>query len=156
MLAMAVPVGAAIAQGTPRTLSLRADNDAFDFWMLPWNRPDDEYSSGVQITYDGGDAPRWARSFLRGDSACTVHSVSCRTARTEIGQDIYTRDATLSDTAVIDRSRPSAGWLYLAQSARALHEDRSDELTLTVGVTGPPSLARFTHTRRIATGRSSR
>jgi lipid A 3-O-deacylase len=154
MLAMAAPHGAAIAQSAPgplhvpHTLSLRTDNDAFDFWMLPWNRPDDEYTSGVHITYEGGDAPWWARSFLRGDGACTSLSRSCRSARAELGQDIYTRDATISDTMVIDRSRPSAGWLYLSQSARSLRENRSDELTLTLGVTGPPSLARFT--QRIA------
>jgi lipid A 3-O-deacylase len=151
-LAMAAPHGAAIAQSAPapipHTLSLRTDNDAFDFWMLPWNRPDDEYTSGVHITYDGGDAPWWARAFLRGDSACTTRSLTCRSARAELGQDIYTRDATISDTAVIDRSRPSAGWLYLSQSARSLRENRSDDLTLTLGVTGPPSLARFT--QRIA------
>jgi len=151
-LAMAAPHGAAIAQSAPapipHTLSLRTDNDAFDFWMLPWNRPDDEYTSGVHITYDGGDAPWWARAFLRGDSACTTRSRTCRSARAELGQDIYTRDATISDTAVIDRSRPSAGWLYLSQSARSLRANRSDDLTLTLGVTGPPSLARFT--QRIA------
>ena len=146
LLAMAVPLGAAIAQSAPlpHTLSLRTDNDAFDYWMLPWNRPDDEYTSGVHITYGGGDAPWWSRSFLSGDSACTTHSRACRSASAELGQDIYTRDATLSDPPVVDRSRPSAGWLYLSQSARSLHEDRAGELTLTLGVTGPPSLARFT------------
>jgi lipid A 3-O-deacylase len=146
MLAMAVPHRAAIAQSAPlvHTLSLRVDNDAFDFWMLPWNRPDDEYTSGVHITYDGGDAPWWARRFLGGDDGCPPHSQNCRTGRAELGQDIYTRDATLSDPRVIERSRPSAGWLYLAQTARALKERRSDELTLTLGVTGPPSLAQFT------------
>lgn len=146
LLAMAAPVGAAIAQSAPapHTLSLRTDNDAFDFWMLPWNRPDDEYTSGVHITYEGGDAPWWSRSVLAGDSACTTQSRACRSARLELGQDIYTRDATLSDPRVIDRSRPSAGWLYLSQSARSLREDRDGELTFTVGVTGPPSLAQFT------------
>jgi hypothetical protein len=130
------------------TLSLRTDNDAFDFWMLPWNRPDDEYTSGVHITYDGGDAPWWARAFLSGDGACTARSRSCRSARAELGQDIYTRDATLRDTSVVDHARPSAGWLYLSQSARSLRDDRSDEVTFTLGVTGPPSLARLT--QRIA------
>jgi hypothetical protein len=148
MLVLAAPHRPAFAQSVPHTLSLRTDNDAFDFWMLPWNRPDDEYTSGVHITYDGGDAPWWARSFLRGDAACTTRSRSCRSARAELGQDIYTRDATSSDTSVVDHSRPSAGWLYLAQSARSSREDRSDEVTLTLGVTGPPSLARFT--QRIA------
>ena len=147
---MAVPHRTAIAQSgpLPYSLSLRIDNDAFDFWMLPWNRPDDEYTSGVHITYDGGDAPWWARRFLGGDHGCPSHSQNCRSARAELGQDIYTRDATLTDPLVIDRSRPSAGWLYLAQTARALKTRSSDELTLTLGVTGPPSLAQYT--QRIA------
>jgi lipid A 3-O-deacylase len=146
IVAMAVPIGAAIAQSTPspRTISLRTDNDAFDFWMLPWNRPDDEYTSGVHITYDGGDAPWWSRSFLAGESACNVQSHSCRSTRAELGQDIYTRDATLSDSRVIEQSRPSAGWLYLSQSAQSLRDSRAGELTVTLGVTGPPSLAQFT------------
>jgi lipid A 3-O-deacylase len=150
LFAMAVPHRTAIAQSVPmpHSLSLRVDNDAFDFWMLPWNRPDDEYTSGVHITYDGGDAPWWSRHFLGGDRGCPPHSQDCRSARAELGQDIYTRDATLSDPRVIGRSRPSAGWLYLAQTARALKDQRSDELTLTLGVTGPPSLAQYT--QRIA------
>jgi lipid A 3-O-deacylase len=149
-LMMAAPYGAAIAQSVPvpHTLTLRVDNDAFDFWMLPWNRPDDEYTSGVHITYDGGDAPWWARSFLRGDDACTARTRACRSARAELGQDIYTRDATLSDTSVVAHARPSAGWLYLSQAARSLRDDRSDEVTLTFGVTGTPSLARLS--QRIA------
>jgi hypothetical protein len=43
-------------------------------------------------------------------------------------------------------SRPNAGWLYVSQTARSLRPARSDELTLTVGVTGRPSLGKFTQT----------
>lgn len=145
VLAMAAPRNAAIAQSVslPHTLSLRIDNDAFDFWMMPWNRPDDEYTSGVHITYDGGDAPWWARSFLHGDSGCVPRAQACRSARAELGQDIYTRDTELNDPRVIQNARPSAGWLYLAQSARSLRDARSDDVTLTFGVTGPPSLAQL-------------
>ena len=100
MLSMAAPHGAAFAQSMPHTLSLRTDNDAFDFWMLPWNRPDDEYTSGVHITYDGGDAPWWARSFLRRDGACTTGSHSCRSARAELGQDIDDFYLQSSETSI--------------------------------------------------------
>ena len=142
-LTMAAPLGAAVAQSAPRTLSVRADNDAFDFWMYPWNRPDFEYTSGVHITYDGGDAPRWSRPFLRGVGTCVDRASSCRVGRLELGQDIYTNDASL-DAAHKAAARPNAGWLYLAQSARSLRVARSDEVTLTLGVTGHPSLGEFT------------
>jgi hypothetical protein len=143
ILAMAAPLGAAIAQ-SPHTVSLRIDNDAFDFWMMPWNRPDEEYTSGVHITYDGGRAPWWSGSFLGRAPACTMRVRECRTARAELGQDIYTPAVSADDPRAAAGSRANAGWLYLSQTARALRDRRSDELTLTLGVTGPPSLARFT------------
>jgi lipid A 3-O-deacylase len=126
-----------------RTFSLRADNDAFDFWMAPWNRPDDEYTSGVHVSYDGGDAPWWSRRVLGNLLPCTVQSTACRTSRFEIGQDIYTPFVPASGPAPATQ-RPDAGWLYMSQSAQSLATDRSDALTLTFGVTGPPSLAQLT------------
>jgi len=139
---MAASHRAAIAQ-SPSSLTLRVDNDAFDFWMLPWKRPDDEYSSGVHITYDGGDAPWWSRRFITG-AECTARSTSCRTARLEIGQDMYTPARSADDPIAPTGSRANAGWLYLSQGARSLRESRSDELTIALGVTGPPSLGEFT------------
>ncbi|HEV8217417.1 MAG TPA: lipid A deacylase LpxR family protein, partial [Gemmatimonadaceae bacterium] len=143
VVVMAVPLGAAIAQGS-RAFTVRADNDAFDFWMLPWNRPDEEYTSGVHLTYEGGDAPRWARRFLRGHPTCVDGVGSCRTGRLEIGQDIYTPSVSLDDPHAAPGARPNAGWLYLTQAARIVSPTRFDELAVTVGVTGPPSLGRFT------------
>ena len=144
----AVPsVGTAVAQApaaSPRTFSLRVDNDAFDFWMLPWNRPDEDYTSGVHLDYDGGDAPRWAHALMPGRPACAVGAERCRTARLELGQDIYTPSVDPNDPHASSTARPDAGWLYLAQTARALSANRSDQVSLTLGVTGPPSLARFT------------
>jgi lipid A 3-O-deacylase len=142
-LMTAVPLGTAVAQG-PRTFTVRADNDAFDFWMLPWNRPDEEYTSGVHLTYEGGDAPRWARSALRGFAACGSTSAACRSSRLELGQDIYTPAVSPDDPHAGIGARPNAGWLYLTQGARILSPSRFDELAVTLGVTGPPSLGRFT------------
>jgi hypothetical protein len=146
--AVAATTRAVEAQST-RTYSIRTDNDAFDFWMAPWNRPDDEYTSGVHISYDGGDAPWWGRRFLSQLQACaaSLQSGSCRMSRFEIGQDIYTPYVSPTGTASTS-ARPNAGWLYLSQSAERLSTDRSDALTLALGVTGPPSLARLT--QRIA------
>ena len=144
-LLVAAPASVAVAQ-TPRTITLRIDNDAFDFWMLPWNRPDEEYSSGVHITYDGGDAPWWSRRFLRQSQPCTTSSRECRMGRAEIGQDLYTPATSKNNPVPAPGSRPNAGWLYVSQTARSLRASRSDELTLTFGVTGRPSLGKFTQT----------
>lgn len=140
---MAVPFGTAIAQG-PGRFTIRADNDAFDFWMLPWNRPDEEYTSGVHLTYEGGDAPRWARKALRGYSPCSSTSAVCRSSRWELGQDIYTPSVSPDDPRAAPGARPNAGWLYLTEAARILSPSRFDELAMSLGVTGPPSLGRFT------------
>jgi hypothetical protein len=142
VVVMAVLHRTAIAQG-PSSLTLRVDNDAFDFWMLPWNRPDEEYSSGVHITYEGGDAPWWARRFI-GGAACTTRLAACRSQRLEIGQDMYTPARSADSPVAAPGSRRNAGWLYLSQGARELRPSRSDELTITLGVTGPPSLAELT------------
>jgi lipid A 3-O-deacylase len=141
ILSMAALHRAAIAQ-SPSSITVRVDNDAFDFWMAPWNRPDDEYSSGVHITYDGGDAPWWARHFM-GGAQCTIRSTSCRANRFAIGQDMYTPARSAENPVAAQGSRRNAGWLYLSQGARSLREDRLDELTITLGVTGPPSLGEF-------------
>lgn len=140
---MAVPLGTAIAQ-TPRTFSVRADNDAFDFWMLPWNRPDEEYTSGVHLSYEGGDAPRWARPALRGYATCSSTSATCRSSRWELGQDIYTPSVSPDDPHAAPGARPNAGWLYLTEAARILSQSSFDELAITLGVTGPPSLGHLT------------
>jgi hypothetical protein len=150
-LVMAAPFGAAISQSVqspraPYALTLRIDNDAFDYWRMPWNRPDDEYSSGVHIDYDGGDAPVWARALARNAVACTDGALACRTQRLELGQDIYTPATSAEAPQPAPGSRPNAGWLYLAQTARVLSAARSDEATITVGVTGNPSLARYMQT----------
>jgi hypothetical protein len=142
VLLTAVPLGTAVAQ-SPRTFTVRADNDAFDFWMLPWNRPDEEYTSGVHLTYEGGDAPRWAHPALSAYAPCTSALTKCRSSRWELGQDIYTPSVSPDDPHASFGARPNAGWLYLTEGARLLSPSSFDELAITLGVTGPPSLARL-------------
>jgi hypothetical protein len=112
--------------------------------MLPWNRPDAEYTSGVHITLDGGDAPRWARQQLAGSTPCVTGARACRMGRMEIGQDIYTPSVDSRTSRAAPGARPNGGWLYVAQTARALASDRATDVTFSVGVTGPPSLAHLT------------
>jgi hypothetical protein len=129
---------------TPHTVTLQLDNDAFNFWTMPWNRPDGEYTSGVHITYDGSRAPRWSKRFWPSQPPCARGAHECGTATVEIGQDIYTPLLSHTDPQPPDGARPNAGWLYVRQGALLLRDDRSDELSVTLGVTGAPSLARFT------------
>jgi hypothetical protein len=111
--------------------------------MAPYNRPDQEYTSGVHVTVDGGDAPWWARRYLSA-LPCTTKTLQCRTSSVEIGQDIYSPATSVNDPVPAPGSRLNAGWLYVDQAARLLRTDRADALTITAGVTGPPSLARET------------
>ncbi len=138
-LLLGAPLQAARSQST-RTLSVRVDNDAFDWWRQPYNRPDEEYTSGVRLGLEGGDAPWWAPGIMRGRPACVVSVRSCRSQRLELGQDIYTPSTSLDDPHASPTSRPNAGWLYVTQTARSLAESHSDELGITLGVTGPPAL----------------
>jgi lipid A 3-O-deacylase len=99
---------------------MRLDNDAFNFWTPPWNRPDEEYTSGVHIGYEHD-----GRTFV-------------------LGQDIYTPGVSRMQPEAETGARPNAGWLFVRDTRRRWDDARLDELALTFGVTGPPSLARFT------------
>ena len=39
---------------SPWSLRVQSDNDAFDFWQQPEQRPDAEYSNGVRISFSAG------------------------------------------------------------------------------------------------------
>jgi len=138
-------MAAGVAQ-SPRTITARADNDAFDFWRQPGDRPDEEYTSGVRLVIDGGAAPKWARLLGVRFSACVTGSRECASATREFGQDIYSPRRTGDDPVAPSGSRPNAGWLFGSETARILRERRSDEYTITLGVTGQPSLAQQTQT----------
>ncbi len=125
-------------------MSVRADNDAFDFWLPAYDRPDEEYTSGVRgsLVY-AGLAP-WERWFHRGVTTCAVGADRCATHSYSFGQDIYTGALVFNDTTKIPGTRPNAGWLYVQESSRVMDRNRLDESSVTIGVTGPPALAEGT------------
>jgi lipid A 3-O-deacylase len=126
----------------PTTWAFRADNDFFNFWQAGVDRPDEEYTHGLEISATWSARPVVLRRLFPARSPCTtVPSVSqpCTRLRLAIGQEMYTPD--IDSPQLLPGERPYAGWLYAtlgesAESPRAL-----DELSVTVGVTGPPSLA---------------
>src|SRR4051812_46247134 len=112
LLCLATPRGTAAAQA-PQAITLRADNDAFNFWHRPGDRPDEEYTSGVVIRYDGGAMPWWARGISRGLGDCVPEAVACRTRALEIAQDLFTPRRTWDSVTPPPGSRPNSAWLYV-------------------------------------------
>ena len=151
MIVAALPHRAA-AQGVPtpvpsvgHTIMVRADNDAFDFWMEPWDRPDQDYTSGVRVVLQNAWRPWWASRLWARDGRCSAsNSAPCVTSSAWIGQDMYTAERDTSGNLETSYARPSAGWLYYGEELQRVSTQRADRVQLTLGVTGPPSLAQYT------------
>ena len=121
-------------------VKVRADNDAFNFWQAPWNRPDEEYTSGVRLEVDvDGRLPWPARRARSGDcdggrTVCVEHSYS-------LGQDIYTAARQRGATSEPFGARPDAGLLWVSAAERAVRGNRITAMSVTLGITGRPALA---------------
>ena len=134
----------AAGQG-PIAVRVGADNDAFEFWIPPWDRPDQDYTSGVRgtLTYAGRSGIWPVRAMLAGTGTVTH--------RFGIGQSIYTgtRDAGQVPTAAQAASRPNAGWLFVTIAQQDSTARGTDEAGFDVGVVGQPALGstmqRFFH-----------
>ncbi|MHB8839494.1 MAG: lipid A-modifier LpxR family protein [Gemmatimonadaceae bacterium] len=123
-----------------RAVSVRADNDAFNFWQMPWKRPDEEYTSGVRLTVAFDETAAWARRLGWALGACEG-SASCGTHTYALGQDIYTAARPLGFASALPGDRPDAGVLWFAAASRVTRPGASNEVGWIVGVTGAPSLA---------------
>jgi hypothetical protein len=149
MVAVAVVVlaraGASASAQASGAVQLRVDNDGFDFWQRPWERPDGEYSNGVRLTTEIGRTPRWWRP--GGDIApCADVQESaprCTSLHFALGQDMYTpaEDSQPYTYPGWRTQRPYAGWLYANMNLRAVRRSTVRSFGLTLGVTGPPAMA---------------
>lgn len=136
-----------------RAVRVRADNDAFNFWQAPWNRPDEEYTSGVRATLelDGGAAwmRPWRSPWRSPRQACASPHDVCASHSFTVGQDIYTALRTRTHPVPNAGARPDAGILWIEAADRVTRAQRSSELRWTLGITGRPALAapmqRFFH-----------
>jgi hypothetical protein len=59
----------------------------------------------------------------------------------EVGQHIFTPERTRDALTPALGARSNAGWLYVRDGIRMLHDRRQRELSVTLGVTGQPALA---------------
>jgi lipid A 3-O-deacylase len=149
-LCLALPAVIPAQAPAPRQLTLRLDNDAFNFWLAPYKRSDEEYTSGVRLTYENGWTPWWASRVWPKVERCDRETTGCFTPTAWVGQDIY-NPARDNRQRPIASSRPNAGWLYFAEEVKVAHERSVESASLTLGVTGPPALGadfqRFAHAR---------
>ncbi len=123
---------------------VRLDNDAYDFWLRPGQRPDDEYTNGVRLSLESASAPWWGRHFARGRRDCAEgvrERAPCRATVVTLGQDLYTPRLDRAPFAVPDweSERPYFAWLYLSGEARMLAARAMRSITIALGVTGPPA-----------------
>lgn len=129
------------AVGQLRAVEVSVDNDGFAFWIP--SVTDWYYTSGALLEVFGD----WKFS---GIASLGIHGASCTSAaadqpcvvtRISLGQKIFTpENLFFYEPGVVDR--PYAGWLYLMLGRRRLAQHRTTDVSVQVGVTGNPSLAR--------------
>jgi hypothetical protein len=138
-LLLSLSTHAALAQ---TAVHIYDDNDFFNFWEPIASRPDVDYTQGLQIALTWSASTPHMLHRLGHGKACgdaTPRSESCSRLSLGVGQDIYTPWYDVPPPGVADH--PYAGWLYLRGEARQENDGRLDAFSVTVGVTGPPSLA---------------
>lgn len=134
-LVLLIFAAASLCQGQQLARSVRVvvENDYFDFWRPPDRRSDDNYTQGARVGWDVVGVPALARRLLcRQRPACG--------SSLEIGQEIYT--PTSDSDVPLFGERSYAGWLYARGDVVAATASTQRDFALTVGVTGPGSLAR--------------
>lgn len=133
LVGVAVPPEA-IAQAFD-TARLEVQNDYFNFWRSPKQRPDYEFTHGATLNlgWRGG-------FFLRGYDCSDRRPTPCARSEFTLGQEIYT--PRIDGAEPVPGERPYGGWLYLRLREEVSSSASSHRFGVTVGVTGEPSLAR--------------
>ena len=143
--ALAAQPAPPLGEGAARSVRLAIDNDLIAL-RGPGPPPDHDYTHGTRATIAWDAAPDWLRHAAGGSGAaarCRTpagRGAGCLTTALALGQEIYTprRDAPRP----VSGERPYAGWLHFTAAATRVTPGRSRTLAATLGVTGPPSLAR--------------
>jgi hypothetical protein len=117
------------------------DNDYFAYWLPRQARPDREYTSGVILHFPLDTISPALQALTGALLACAEPKRRprlrpCATARTTVGQKIYTPTAWRPAAG----ERPYAGWLYGSLDLTRATADRRREIGVEVGFTGRPSL----------------
>jgi hypothetical protein len=138
-------VPARVRWGTSAWLPrLRLDNDAYNFWVHPGHRTDEQYSNGVVASLEALHAPWWGKHFGGGRPGCgqdTATTGRCLTTLVSIGQNIYTPNLNRPPYSYAgwEQERPYAGWLYVAGAATVAPRSLR-QIDVSLGATGKPAL----------------
>ena len=138
-LLLSLSANAAFAQ---TALHISDDNDFFDFWKPLATRPDVDYTQGLRAALTWSAPTPHLVHWLGQGKPCSDASPpaeACSRLSLGFGQNIYTPWYDVPPPGLVDH--PYAGWLYLRGEARQESDRRLDAISLTVGITGPPSLA---------------
>jgi len=128
------------------------DNDQFNFWQKPGDRPDFGYTHGTLVALHFANAPRGlarlAPAWLIGRASPGESAPSLEVSFFQGIDAPWTQFGTSWSTRV---DRPYAGWLEGAIGISRSGRREFREVLLHLGVTGPPSLAgalqRYFHRR---------
>jgi lipid A 3-O-deacylase len=137
---VAAPILAS-AQSVPG-FEVQAENDGLNLWLPKIRRTDGEYTNGLRLSLSRGVAPLWGH-ILPSSSPCRgTETVARRCLTTEfaIAQQMYTPLNAENEPRPFDR--PFVGWLHGDFTANVISTSRLRSFKLTVGFTGPPTLAR--------------
>lgn len=143
----------AAAQGARWLPRLRLDNDAYNFWLPPGDRTDEEYTNGVVASLESIGAPWWGRRLGGGHPSCAEAlqagraTGTCLTTLVSLSQDIYTPNLHRPPFASPDweQERPYAAWLALTGEGRRVSPRALRSMSLAIGVTGKPALGELAH-----------
>ncbi len=143
-LAFAIACTLALAGfATADGIRLAVDNDYFNFWQRPDERPDFGYTHGSELIWEGTGAPRGLSRMAPGWLGGTDRDGAAR-LQIRVRQAIYAPWKLPPD-------RPYGGWLGVGVGFRRETSTAHREAILHVGVTGPPSQAarmqRYIHRR---------
>ncbi len=137
LLAAALWPAVAAASDMPPVMSFQSENDLYGDGKDRW------YTNGFRLAfaYPAGREPAlfsWIEDVLPGGP-----EVARSDAFFAIGQHMFT-PADITRKRLLASDRPWAGWLYLEVGVSGSKGPMQETLTLSVGVTGPASLARQT------------
>ncbi|HEV2147769.1 MAG TPA: lipid A deacylase LpxR family protein [Longimicrobiaceae bacterium] len=125
----AVPVHPApVSAQEVRSVRFVLDNDLFGLRGRE-APPDHDYTHGVNVSVELSGAPRVVRWAVPAAELSTMLG---------LGQEVYTPREDAPEP--VPGERPYAAWLYLAAGASADRGHRRDEVSVRLGVVGPPAL----------------
>ena len=132
-------------RASPWLPRLRLDNDAYNFWIHPGHRSDEEYTNGVVASLETLRGLAWGRRLGGGAPGCGAGHAQggrCLSTTVSLGQDIYTPNLGRAPFLTPDweGERPYAAWLYVGATGRSAAARSLREVDIQLGVTGRPAL----------------